>query len=917
MRIHPGRLAAALALALSSALPAMAGDLLIGQFRTRGPAGGNDEFVQLYNKGSSSLDLSGYRLMGSSSTGATGVRATLAAGTRIGPGCYFLLTNKASGGYSGSVPGDATYSTGIADNGGLAIADPSGSVLDAVGLSTGSAYLEGTPLAPMTQNQDQAYERKPGASAGNGDDSGNNAGDFAAISPAVPRNSQSACVAQNEPTLPELRVADASVEEGSNGSNVPMSFTLALSQPAGSAGVRVRAYTEDGTATVADGDYQPLDSTLTIPAGATEAQVTVQINGDARIEPDESFKLRLADAEGASIVVGEALGTIRNDDLATVEIWQIQGSGMTSPLAGQRVGTVDNIVTGIGEQGFSMQTPDARDDNDPLTSNGVYVYTGSRPQVQVGDAVNVVGTVEEYYGLTELKNATISVLGSGNPLPSALLLGKQQPSENPAQLSCGASNYECMEGMRVSMDAGVVARANQRFTGTPYAEVFVTADGARAVREPGLLYGQTPAKPSIPIWDANPQEFEMDTAWFGALPAGTPLTGGTRFKADGVMGYSFGDYVFWPTRLQVTQAHVIPELRKPAERGVLRLASFNVLRLCDTDPANTTYACGDSGEPDEAQLARKIERLSQYIGNVLGQPDVLGVQEVENLAVLQRLADRLNSDWGTHYAAYLKEGNDPSGIDVGFLVRNEHVRVRRVTQLLADLTWTDPRDGQTRRLMDRPPLLLDAVFKHGGFGPFKVMVIHPKSMVGLLSGSDAERNRLKRFEEARAIAGEVQKLQSHYGFLRSFVVLGDFNAYPFTDGIVDVAGIIGGTYDDAQNALDLGGNLVRPALWNGYHGVPRSLAYSYLYTDQLGPIQGYMAAGSRDRGREVPTAQVIDQALLSVGARARFVRMQYGRTNVDAPDQTKLDAETAPGAAGAVGVSDHDGLILDLRGYFF
>ncbi len=56
-------------------------------------------------------------------------------------------------------------------------------------------------------------------------------------------------------------------------------------------------------------------------------------------------------------------------------------------------------------------------------------------------------------------------------------------------------------------------------------------------------------------------------------------------------------------------------------------------------------------------------------------PDILGVQEVENLATLQALAARLNQDAVTagdpnpDYQAYLDEGNDVGGIDVGFLVR--------------------------------------------------------------------------------------------------------------------------------------------------------------------------------------------------------------------------------------------------------
>ena len=51
---------ASLLLALT-ATAAQSADLSISQFRVRGPAGGNDEFIELFNGGSQPLDLSGYK----------------------------------------------------------------------------------------------------------------------------------------------------------------------------------------------------------------------------------------------------------------------------------------------------------------------------------------------------------------------------------------------------------------------------------------------------------------------------------------------------------------------------------------------------------------------------------------------------------------------------------------------------------------------------------------------------------------------------------------------------------------------------------------------------------------------------------------------------------------------------------------
>jgi hypothetical protein len=86
-----------------------------------------------------------------------------------------------------SVPPDLRYSTGIADNGGIGLIRPDTSFADEVGMSTGSAYQEGTPLSPLT-NANRSYERKDGDPSGSCVDTNNNASDFSSVSPS-PHNS--------------------------------------------------------------------------------------------------------------------------------------------------------------------------------------------------------------------------------------------------------------------------------------------------------------------------------------------------------------------------------------------------------------------------------------------------------------------------------------------------------------------------------------------------------------------------------------------------------------------------------------------------------------------------------------------------------------------------------------------------------
>ncbi|HKR00189.1 MAG TPA: lamin tail domain-containing protein [Pyrinomonadaceae bacterium] len=212
------------------------GDVVISEFRTRGPNGANDEFIELYNRTTAAIDISGYKIFRSNNTGATNLTATINSGVVLGPGCHYLLTNSnSSGPYSGSVPGDQTYGTGITADGGIALTIPGGTattgIIDQVGLSSGSAYKEGTPLAPFAGDAEQSYERKPGGASGNGTDTNNNAADFLLNSgTSNPQNLSSGCL--------DLTKADLSITKTDSpdpvvtGTDVTYTITVTNSGPA-------------------------------------------------------------------------------------------------------------------------------------------------------------------------------------------------------------------------------------------------------------------------------------------------------------------------------------------------------------------------------------------------------------------------------------------------------------------------------------------------------------------------------------------------------------------------------------------------------------------------------------------------------------------------------------------------------------
>jgi MYXO-CTERM domain-containing protein len=166
-----------LSMCFEAAALAASTTVVISEFRTRGAFGADDEFVELFNLSNHDIDISGYKLNASSSAGNIFNRATVPPGTIMRPKTYYLFTDTFGTGYHGSADGDATYSTSINDGGGIALLNTSNQIVDAVGMSSGSAYKEGTVLTPMSVNKDQSYIRLS-TTCGPDTDTDNNAADF-------------------------------------------------------------------------------------------------------------------------------------------------------------------------------------------------------------------------------------------------------------------------------------------------------------------------------------------------------------------------------------------------------------------------------------------------------------------------------------------------------------------------------------------------------------------------------------------------------------------------------------------------------------------------------------------------------------------------------------------------------------------
>ena len=615
-----------------------------------------------------------------------------------------------------------------------------------------------------------------------------------------------------------------------------------------------------------DGD----DTGLLVLLNAGEPQVNENGNGAKDTESNSRFPNGEGGQRNTSTYTqltptpGAENGAVPNAGIQ--EIFAIQGAGFSTPFENMIVTSENNVVTALRGDGFFMQTPESRSDGDPETSDGIFVFTGSAPTVAVGDLVTVEGQVIEFFEFTEFSEGpTVTVVGSGEPVPAAVPFDAANPSPNQPQ---DATAFERYEGMLVSVANGLVVGPSQSFGSDPEAEAFVVASGVQTFREPGIEF---PGLAGLPVWDGNPEIFELDPDKMGLPNQLLPV--GSTFEASGVLGFEFGGYELWPFELTVSTS-TLPQPVRAAEINEGTIASLNLFRLFDEVKDGTEETV------DAAEYASRLAKFSLYIRGVLGSPNILAVQEAEKVGVLEDLAAQINTDDPSiSYDAYLVEGNDVGGIDVGFLVDPSEVQVNAVTQLAADELLTF--DGSL--LHDRPPLLLQADFLVYGLPayPVEVLVVHNRSLNGIDDPANGERVRQKRLEQAQSIAQIIQDRQTANPNVR-LTIVGDFNAFEFTDGYVDAVGQIRGVFDPDDNLLS-GPDLVDPNLTNQVLNLPEDERYSFVF-----------------RG----TAQVLDHALTTVGLDPDVAGFSYGRGNAGAP-LVFFDDDSTPLRA-----SDHDGFVV-------
>ncbi|HEX8180914.1 MAG TPA: Calx-beta domain-containing protein [Pyrinomonadaceae bacterium] len=196
---------------------------------------------------------------------------------------------------------------------------------------------------------------------------------------------------------PAISIDDVAQAEGDTGPTA-FTFNVTLSGQS-SVPVSVDYTTQDGTATVADGDYQAASGTLTFAPGETSKPITVSVNGDLLFETDETFSVQLANATGgggATIADADGAGTIQNDDGApTFTIDNVtHAEGDAGPTSFVFTVTRSGATGLSADVGYTTQDETASAGSDYEAQTGTLTFAPNEMSKQITVTVNGDTTYE-------------------------------------------------------------------------------------------------------------------------------------------------------------------------------------------------------------------------------------------------------------------------------------------------------------------------------------------------------------------------------------------------------------------------------------------------------------------------------------------------------------------------------------------
>ncbi len=448
-------------------------------------------------------------------------------------------------------------------------------------------------------------------------------------------------------------------------------------------------------------------------------------------------------------------------------IGTIQGTDDVAAKVNERVkfrGVVTGTYADINTSGITYYTVFVQDlvgqeDGDPATSDGIAVFVGQeRPSVQIGDQLLVEGVVTEFFGLTEIddNNLSLEIEANGVPLPMPV------PIDPPADNVEMAAYFEPYESMLVT-STGTAQVVGPTFSGCGFSVVAGQAEETRVFRH----HLDDPIGQILPVLHIT----DIACGDFPHVKFGDTVSG-----LAGPLTYNFDQFkiVQQDVAALTVDSVALPEIPAPpvATEGQFSIATFNVENYFDVFDDT-----GDDAEPKPTadEIAIKQQKMAYGIGEVLGCPTLVAIQEVEKAGLLVELAEATAEYCDFTYAVTHLESADVRGIDVALMsdpnrVVVDNVQLRQTcTGVQTDIVDPTIDCSVTEDpLFSRPPLQVDLTIEGE---PYTVIVNHFKSKRG---GELATAPR--RVLQALHINELVAELLAEDGDAR-VIVLGDFNDY--------------------------------------------------------------------------------------------------------------------------------------------
>jgi predicted extracellular nuclease len=491
-------------------------------------------------------------------------------------------------------------------------------------------------------------------------------------------------------------------------------------------------------------------------------------------------------------------------------IYTIQGSGATSPLAGQVVIT-SGVVTKVMNNGFFIQ--DLTGDGNPATSDGIFVFTSTAPPAAAvaGNMVQVTGTVVEFSSgagtaatpLTEIGTVTaVNLLGSGYTITPTLVT---------LPLAAG-DTLERFEGMLVRFTGSLTVQQN--YFQARYGQLTLGAGGRHETPtnrfRPGspaaIALADEQARGRILLDDGSSLQNVNPTPYFGRN--GTPRAGDALSNLVGALDFGLatatasgpGLYRLQPVEMPLlTIAN--PRPAAPNVAGNLKLGSMNVLNFFTTF-TNGQTAFGQTGQgcslggSVSAGNCRGADGLEEYLRQrdkivraIAGMDaDAVGLMEIQNNGnvAVQAILDSLNSQVRSGPWAAVSVPAQGTGTDA--------IRVAMIYKP-ARLTPVGGSVSDPAAINNRPTLA--QTFQASNGAKFTFVVNHLKSKGSCPATGDANAAgnldtgdgqgcwNAQRVQQAQQLRTFVAQLQQNTG-VNDVMLVGDFNAYGQEDPIFDL-----------------------------------------------------------------------------------------------------------------------------------